>query len=418
MNKPVRFLSMLAIVAGMAFIESCGSDDAPLPIAEITSFNLTAPEARTGIIDATAKTVSFQPLTPRTAINAVVVDIVVPAGITVTPADGSTVDFSTGPKTFEVSNGTVKVNFTVTVTVEFAASIAFVGEPNAAGSITEVDTKAAYDYLAAEYGDEMEYIPFSSISASSLQYIDVVFYYTDASPGVEPGILEIVPAAGKVGTVVSAFKAWHAAGGKFVLAGMGTQYLNQLDRIPADGTKAFQDNGWAPRIYGSGAGGDNPDQWGVNAWMNPLPLQTVSTTNWDRRTHAIYAGMSESNLANPGTGGTYNNAIYTLVGQGPKEDHNSMWDINAAPISVFADAFDKADKWETAMNATLLGTWGHVVDLCCGAVVEFKPRTTGEGEIIAIGAAAYDFNQSAGANPFLENMKKLTKNSIEYLKTK
>jgi hypothetical protein len=94
-----------------------------------------------------------------------------------------------------------------------------------------------------------------------------------------------------------------------------------------------------------------------------------------------------------------------------------MWDINAAPITDHVDAFDKADKWEAAMEATLIGTWGHVVDLCCGAVVELHARASApaEGSIIVIGAAAYEWEQNGADNAFMSNNAAMTVNSINYL---
>jgi Domain of unknown function (DUF4960) len=419
--KFVKSLLFLFLGAGLLLTTSCGKDDdgggTTDPTVEITSFQLTSPEERTGTIDHTAGTVSFQPLTPRTEINAVGVQLELPVGVTATPASGSTVDFSGGPVTFTVTDGTTSKEYVVTVTVEFAPKIGFLGDAGASGSVTEADQKAAWEHLSAAFGEDIEYIAFSSVNADALKYLDAVFYYEDSAPGEEPGILDAIPASAKEASVVTALTDWHAAGGNFVLAGHGTQLLNQLNRIPAHGANAWQDNGWAPRIYGSGIGADDmhPDQWGVNADMNVLELATVSGTDWDQTNHPIYADMSTTDIANPGTGGTYSNPIYMLVGPGAKEDHNSMWDINAAPITNFVDAFDKADQWEAAMEATLLGTWGHVVDLCCGAVVELHPRAanTDEGTIIAIGAAAYDYDQTAG-NPWIDNMKQMTVNAVEY----
>lgn len=419
MKKTIVFYSML-IMAMMALI-SCGGDDDDAPEAaalEITSITATVGDVtRTGVVDADAHTVNFQPFAPRTDLSAVTVSVTVPEGVTVSPESGSTQDFSDGPVVYTISNGTESMDFEVSVTSEFAASIAFVGEANAAGSITEPDMAAAYEYLSGEYGDDLEYITFSSINADALQYIEVVVYYQDTDTGNNPGLLDAIPASAKSESVISAFQEWHANGGDFVLAGMATQYLNQLDRLPADGEKPYEENGWAPRIFGSGDGGENPDQWGINVRLNVNDIETVSTTDWDRSSHPIYEGLTFSDVANPTEQTTYNHEIIPLISAGYKEDHNSMWDINAAPITDHVDAFDKADKWEAAMEATLLGTWGHVVDLCCGAVVELHPRASAssEGSIIAIGAAAYEWEQNGAENGFAGNVQNLTANSIDYL---
>lgn len=414
--KQLTLMSLLLI--GFSLLISCGGDkdDPKVASLEITSITATVDDlTRTGIVDATAHTVSFQPFPPRTDLAAVEISVTLPDGVTISPVAGVQ-DFSDGAVTYTISNGTETLDFEVTVTSEFAASIAFVADANGAGSITEPDMKAAYEYLASEFDDDLEYITFSSVNSDALQYLEVVVLYLDTDAGNNPGILDVVPASAKAESVVSAFQDWHAAGGQFVLAGHGTQYLNQLGRIPADNGKAYEENGWAPRIFGSGDGFENIDNWGINADLNVNALETVSTSDWNRRTHPILSGLETSNISNA-DGGTYPTDIFMLVGAGYKEDHNSMWDLNAAPITDHVDAFDKADKWESAMEATIIGTWGHVVDLCCGAVVELHGRVSvpGEGSIIVIGAAAYEWEQNGEANPYVENVQNLTVNSINYL---
>ncbi|REE05538.1 DUF4960 domain-containing protein [Marinoscillum furvescens] len=416
-------VSYAIVLVAIVGIVSCGdSNDEPAPPAlEITTITATSGDvSRTGVVDAAAQTVVFQPFAPRTDLTSVVIEVTLPEGVTVSPASGVAQDFSSGPVTYTISNGVEELAFEVTVTAEFAASIAFVGDANASGSITEPDMAAAFAFLSTEFGEDLEYIPFSSVNADALQYIEVVVYYQDTDKGNNPGMLEAIPVSAQAQSVVDAFKEWHANGGDFVLAGHATQYLNQLGRIPADGDKSYADNGWAPRIFGSGDGFDNPDQWGINVNLNVNSIETVSTTDWDRSSHPILEGATFSDVANPAEGTTYDHPIVPLIAAGYKEDHNSMWDINAAPITDHVDAFDKADKWEAAMEATIIGTWGHVVDLCCGAVVELHPRAAaaGEGAIIVIGPAAYEWEQDGSANAFVDNNASLTVNSINYLMSK
>jgi|GEM_PF-4591620 len=417
MKKSILFYAVM-IIATVGFIACGDGGEDPAPSLEITSITATSADiTRTGVVDAAAGTVIFQPFPPRTDISAVTIAVTLPEGVTVSPASGTAQDFSAGAVTYTISNGREELSFEVSVTAEFAASIAFVGDANAPGSIKEKDMAAAYAYLSGEYGDDLEYIPFSSVNTDALQYIEVVVYYQDSDPGNNPGLLESIPASARAASVVDAFKAWHAAGGDFVLAGHGTQYLNQLGRIPDDAGKPYEENGWAPRIYGSGDGFENPDQWGINVNLNVNAIETVSSSDWDRSGHAILEGCTTSDIANPVDQTSYGHPAIPMIAAGYKEDHNSMWDINAAPITDHVDAFDKADKWEAAMEATLIGTWGHVVDLCCGAVVELHARASApaEGSIIVIGAAAYEWEQNGADNAFMSNNAAMTVNSINYL---
>ncbi|MEQ9022507.1 MAG: hypothetical protein RLN82_07065, partial [Pseudomonadales bacterium] len=215
MKKSILFYAVM-IIATVGFIACGDGGEDPAPSLEITSITATSADiTRTGVVDAAAGTVIFQPFPPRTDISAVTIAVTLPEGVTVSPASGTAQDFSAGAVTYTISNGSEELSFEVSVTAEFAASIAFVGDANAPGSITEKDMAAAYTYLSGEYGDDLEYIPFSSVNTDALQYIEVVVYYQDSDPGNNPGLLESIPASARAASVVAAFKAWHAAGGDF-----------------------------------------------------------------------------------------------------------------------------------------------------------------------------------------------------------
>lgn len=439
----MKFKFLFAALSISLLFASCEKDTEVTPSVEITSFSLTAPAARTGVVDKVAKTVSFQPFDPRTDLTKVVVNIVLPAGATVSPASGSTVDFSKGPVNFTVSNGTASSVYAVTVTSTFAAAILFVGAPNGAASITEPDTKAAYEYLSGYFKENIEYKAFSQLNADALKYAEVVFFFSDSQAGTNPSLADAIPGAAKSASVLTAIKAWHAAGGHLVLAGHATQYLNDLGRLPNPNNVPYDQNPYRAGIYGSGDGFWNWDQWGINANMNVKKLSTASTSNWNRTTHPIYKGVSQDSLSKVGVNaenpnkGSYGHLVIPTDSYGFKEDHNSMWDINhlrAIPAYTNLDPFQLADQFEKDMACTILGTWGHVVDLCCGAVLEFnaRPTNTKEGSIIAIGHAAYDWDQKPhtgaeaapnwyignNANTNVSNTQKIASNAVEYLLTK
>lgn len=69
--------------------------------------------------------------------------------------------------------------------------------------------------------------------------------------------------------------------------------------------------------------------------------------------------------------------------------------------------------FEDLTNSTVLGTWQHVVDYCCAAIVDFNPTDTYTGRIVAIGPSAYEFHQPD--NPYQGNIDKMTANAISYL---
>jgi hypothetical protein len=317
-------------------------------------------------------------------------------GATVFPASGSTVDFSKGPVAYVVSAGGKNSAYKVSVVQQGPSKVAFVGVADNITSITEADTKAAALWTSSTYGDDFIYLKFGNITADALADVKVIFYYLDDT-GIDRN--SIIPAEAKSDAVVTALTSWYKTGGNFLLAGFGTQYLPLLGRIT---------NEYAPVIYGSGTGGNNPDNWGINAGTGLTA---------DRTSHPIYAGLSTTQVSNPSTSGTYGHDIYPLIDPGYKEDHNSMWDLNAIP--ALNGAPSKGVAFETNANAKILGTWQHVTDLCCAAVVEFLPTDSYEGTAIAIGPAAYEWEMNdARTNTFGENVQKLTRNSIDYLKTK
>ena len=59
-----------------------------------------------------------------------------------------------------------------------------------------------------------------------------------------------------------------------------------------------------------------------------------------------------------------------------------------------------------------MATWGQVTDCCAGGIIEWYGETENAGTILTNGFAAYQWGTS---NSYLENVKKLTANIIDYL---
>ena len=64
-----------------------------------------------------------------------------------------------------------------------------------------------------------------------------------------------------------------------------------------------------------------------------------------------------------------------------------------------------------------MATWGHVTDDCCAGMVEFAPTAEYQGTCIAIGLAAYEWNQNSNLNVYQDNLVLMTKNILHYLST-
>lgn len=189
---------------------------------------------------------------------------------------------------------------------------------------------------------------------------------------------------------IEALKAFCHDGGNLFLTNHATQLTVALGRI---------DFGYAPGIFGDGAGGENPDIWGVH----PI-IGNVEGQIYDHRDHEIYSGMTYEPSLYAG--------IYCFEGAGVKGDHNCMWDLNAYGLAPNPNV---VKAWEELTNSTVLGTWNHVVDYCCAGIIDFAPTTTFAGRILAVGLASYEWNIGR-ENDKQAELEKFTSNCINYLK--
>lgn len=183
-------------------------------------------------------------------------------------------------------------------------------------------------------------------------------------------------------------KTYVQGEGRLLLTNHATQLVEGIGRT----------SGFAPNIFSSGEGGNNNDVWGIQAVIGNTEGQIYNHTSAD-----LYKGLEEGQF-------NYGHNIYPLVGGGAKEDHNCMWDLNAFGLTASPNV---VAAFESATNSTVLGTWQHVVDYCCAAVVDFNPTDTYTGRIVAIGPAAYEFHQTG--NAYQGNIEKLTANALAYL---
>lgn len=190
-------------------------------------------------------------------------------------------------------------------------------------------------------------------------------------------------------------KPYVQAGGNLLLTNHATQLAYAIGRTPC-----------APKLFGSGAGGDNPDEWGIQAVIGRMSddPNSASYNNdaYDNRSHAIYKGLEENNA--------YGHPTFALIGKGIKLDHNCMWDLNN-PEYGLADNPNKVADFEDKNGALVLGTWQHVIDYCCAGIVEFLPNEEFTGTVLACGLAAYDWTQWQ----YSTNFTKFTSNMIDYL---
>lgn len=181
----------------------------------------------------------------------------------------------------------------------------------------------------------------------------------------------------------TAIANWVKAGGNLLVTGQATQLVEGIGRT----------SGFLPGIYGNGGGGDNPDVWGI---------QPVIGNTYNHMSHDIYKSLATQQFEG--------HAIYPLIGDGKKMDHNCMWDLNSYGLSPNPDI---VKDFENRTTSSVLGTWQQVVDFCCAGIVDFAPTTTFKGTILACGIAAFDWQAPA----YKKNLNNFAANMLSYLST-
>ncbi|MFR9165123.1 MAG: DUF4960 domain-containing protein [Dysgonomonas sp.] len=261
---------------------------------------------------------------------------------------------------------------------------AFVTTYNSASEIEDDDEIAAANWFLNKYPNNGDILSTSNITTTDLSEYKTIWLHIDR---VGDGK---IPAGLLNADVINKLKSYYQGGGNMFFSVHATQYLANLGRIPENRK---------PGILGAGNGGNNTDIWSFNVNIGMV---------YDYSSHPLYVGLP--------TIPDFGHPTIPLIGSGYKEDHNSMWDLNSYGYTP-AEGSNVVLSFEDENNATVMGTWGHVTDFCCAGIVDFNPTASYKGRSIAIGLAAYEWNQNSGENIYQDCIETLTKNVFDYLKT-
>lgn len=287
------------------------------------------------------------------------------------------------------ANGRISEGETVRVEIE-GTSTGKVGYLIAYGNVDSIeddDEQASARWFQKEYPDG-EIITPAMLTSIDLTEFAVIWIHLDRI-GVGLG-WERLPASLVSDEALAALKSYYKEGGNLFLCNHATQLIVPMERIAADRK---------PGIFGDGGGGSGDDIWVINA---NIGLQ------YDHQSHPAFNGLSK---ATP-----FGYDAFPLIGPGMREDHNCMWDLNAYGFpSLYPNAENPVKAFEEENRAVVLATWGHVTDFCCAGMVEFNPSGGHKGRCIAIGLAAYEWNQNSGVNPYQSNIELLSRNILAYL---
>ncbi|WP_298948589.1 DUF4960 domain-containing protein [uncultured Polaribacter sp.] len=263
--------------------------------------------------------------------------------------------------------------------------IGYLGLAADVNSISDDDEKASALWLFENYPDA-EYISFSDIeNGKDLSSFRVLWWHYDKDDD-NPEL----PAEALTINVVTAITNFHANGGGLLLNTHAIEYLWTIGRIT--------DN--IGKLKGAGAGFSNGDTWSVG-----INIGLVH----DESTHPIYQGVE---VIQPDE-----RKIIPLIGPGYREDHNFVlwigdyYGIGNANEQVYSNLFNDA-------KLRILGVWDGIRDYWMMANFEAMPNDDFNGTAIAIGIGAFEWNQNSGVNLYQDNIERITKNALEYLKTK
>lgn len=389
-NINTAFICMIcAIIAGASAFVACDSVDFPEaePVAKVSNFKYT--------IEGRNVTLSWDipvdsKITGVKLINKAGDEVLLEA--TTTSYTYSRVKYNMElAYTAKViySNGRISEGETLRLTIpgDSSTKIAYLISDNSIDEIKDDDEKASATWFKANVANG------EIITPDKLQYLTLDEYSTlwihidrqAIGYGVDHLPKEIIATE-----ALTLIRSFYKEGGNIFLANHATQLLSALGRIP-DSLK--------PGIFSDGEGGSGLDTWVINAQIGfGQPIK------YDHRTHPIFANMKTSNQ--------YDHETLLMIGPGQREDHNCMWDLNSYG---FVGGTNIVVSFEAATQSTVLATWGHVTDYCCAGLVEFAPNDEYKGRCIAMGLAAYEWNQNSGKNEYQSNIELLTKNCLDYL---
>lgn len=375
-TKPINFTNPVTfrVVNGNLFKDYTVTT---VVLSPIKSFKINGVAA---IVNDVNKTITMT-LPENTDLKALKPVIELTEGVSILPASGATIDFS-NPVTFVVTSNGKSVNYTANVGVPVTGLVvAFLGTAATRAEITNMDEITAANWFFATFSGA-KYISFNSIqNGADLGDIDVIWWHFDSAANL--------PSVAYNPAVTTALKNFRANGGNLLLTSFASQYVDALGIVPA---------GKGP----NNVFGDFPPNGNVDG--NSWGMSFVGHEN-----HPIFEGLVtfEAGKANLLQSGTF------------RLNHTAWWFLPEW------GGYGNGEGWRNQTGGTNLASeaWDNALDGRV-TIAEF-PNTGTDKNVIVISMGAYDWyneTNSSGvpsqANEFINNIKLLTQNSINYLAKK
>ncbi len=272
------------------------------------------------------------------------------------------------------------------------------------------DEASAWLWLHETY-PKAQFIPFSSINdASVIEPYRVLFWIRDLEGVAESDIWNMPD---NVLAATPAITEWYRQGGSMLLWSHATVYAGYLGRISLDEMKGND------HAFGFGVGGINNDVWKMAVELHP-----GSKFKKDHSTHPIYKGLEVET--------TERTKLIAFKGPGWTEDHNCLY-FNLPSLWTGIGNQEEACYIQCTQTYGVypLGTWDSQIDWVSQMNVweAQQGNTDFKGTLLCIGNGGCEFSMKnpdgtpdKSAHPsnnlYQDNVLKLAKNSLEYLKTR
>ncbi|PIF30313.1 uncharacterized protein DUF4960 [Flavobacterium sp. 9] len=373
LTKPINFTSPVKfrVVNGNLYKDYTVTT---VVLSPIKSFTINGVAATVNDISKTI-TMTLPEGTNLTALKPV---IELTEGVSISPASDATIDFSNAVTFVLTANGK-SMNYTANIGVPVTGLVvAFLGTAATRAEITNMDEITAADWFFSTFSGA-KYISFDSIqNGADLSDVDVIWWHFDSAANL--------PAIAYKPAVTTALKNFRANGGNLLLTSFASQYVDALGIVPS---------GKGP----NNVFGDFPPNGFVDG--NSWGMSFVGHEN-----HPIFEGLTtyESGKANLLQSGTFrlNHTAWWFVPEWGGYVNGEGWRNQTGGINLASEA------WDNNLD-------GRVT------IAEF-PNTGTNKNVIVISMGAYDWyneTNSSGvpsqANEFINNIKLLTQNSINYL---
>ena len=272
------------------------------------------------------------------------------------------------------------------------------------------DEASAWLWLHEEY-PTAQFLYFGNIkSAADVDPFRVLFWLRDLE-GVGEDQVWAVPAVVEGATPI--IRNWYRDGGSLLLWSHATTYVGHLGRLNLDDMKNND------HAIGTGVGGINND-----VWKMAVELYPDHRFKKDHSTHPIYKGLEVETNADT--------KLIAFKGPGWTEDHNCLF-FNLP--SLYTGIGNQEEACYTQVTQTYgiypLGTWDSQIWWVSQLNVweAQQGNTEFKGTLLCIGNGGCEFSMKntdgtpdKSAHPknniYQDNVLRLAKNSLEYLKTR